>query len=133
MSKLDLTLFGTATLGGVIEALKRFDPDTQVHFDFGYLRPTAPRSYRGDYDHLALGWSEEKFSAAESWPPVRTVLEWLEGAIGKDFEGYKGGGGTADRDTPLWAAKWGEAPSTAIVGIDDDIGGFVVIHTAYVG
>jgi hypothetical protein len=134
MIELEQTIFGTAKLGAVIAALERADPEADVHFDFAYLRPTKVQSYRGFYDHLALGWSHASIHDDDGkflrhWPRAADLLTELKSAVGQTFEGYKGGRYCMDAEMPLWVDRWGEASSTAIkaASIDD---GTVVLVTA---
>lgn len=130
MDKLmELTIYGTASLGAVIDALRAADPDSEVQFDFCYLSPTGVASYRGYYDHLALGW--EQSEEPPYWPKASDLLARLEAAIGHTFEGWKGGHYRMSRDTPLWVANRGETGGTGIVGIRDE-GHSVIIETAKV-
>lgn len=124
---LDLSMYGTATIGSVIDALKSAPAGADVQFDFCYLAPTTVNSYRGYYDHLALGWSEPS-----GWPTVATVLAELQSAIGKTFEGYKGGDYKMDRDTPLWVANYSHSGGTGIVSITVEGEHSVIINTAKV-
>lgn len=102
-----------STLRELTEALAGVsDKALHVRFDFCDLVPTEPDSYRGYYDHLAFGWSDE-----EPPPTVATALGWLKEANGKTFCGYKGGNFTMGDTTPMWVARWGRAGGTAIVGI----------------
>jgi hypothetical protein len=39
--ELERSIFDTATIGAVIEALERASPEADLHFDFCYLRPTT--------------------------------------------------------------------------------------------
>src|SRR5690349_11668129 len=101
------------TLGELIEALKRKDPDRTVSFDFVYFRPTGIHSYRGYYDQLALGYT------ADGEITVKALLEMLRDANGKTFEGYKGGNYVMGPDTRMWVANHNESGSTAIVDVID--------------
>lgn len=124
------TSFGTMSLGEVIDALDRAEPGAIVKYDFCYTSPTTVASYRGWYDHLALGWQAATMDAASGtyWPLASTILERLEKAVGETFEGYKGGSYEMDRDTPLWIANYSDTGSTGIVEIECD-GSTVIIHT----
>ena len=46
-------------------------------------------------------------------------LEMLIDAIGKTYEGWKGGDYKMKRDTPLWVAHSGHTSETKIVGVKD--------------
>lgn len=89
------------TLGMLIDVLAARAPDQHVWFDFGQLVPTDVDSYRGYYDHLAIGFAEDMA------PTVGAFLPKLRDAVGAKFHGYKGGEYRMTRDTPLWAAKPG--------------------------
>lgn len=121
------SLWGTLTLGGLIDALERAPQDADVQYDFCYLRPTTVDSYRGYYDHLALGWTNERVSAGKYWPKVAEVLATLKAAVGKTFEGWKGGRYVMKPDTPVWVANAGEAGGTGIVGVDAEAHSVILI------
>lgn len=95
------------TLGGLIAALEDVSPTTPVRFDNGKF-PGIPRSYRGYYSDLAMRPDDGPTDARE-------VLERARDAVGKTYQGYKGGDFTMDEDTPLWMADYGEC-GPAIVG-----------------
>jgi hypothetical protein len=103
------------TLGQIIDVLKRKKQDDSVRFDFVYFHPKGIHSYRGYYDQLAIGYSNEGDD-----PTVAELLKMCEDADGKDFTGYKGGTYTMDRDTVVWVANPNESGGTAIVDIHDD-------------
>lgn len=113
------------TLGVFIKALQRCNQDAEVVFDFCHIKPTDFDSYRGFYDHLALGWDDEGEDVKCS-----DLLRDANDAVGKVFYGYKGGDYTMTLDTPLWVSNYGEAKETAIVDVVDK-GYYVVIMTAY--
>jgi hypothetical protein len=113
--ELTMSVFETATLGSVIDALRAAKPEAQVLFDFCGCGPTKVASYRGWYDHLAIGWSD---SFDGDWPSAKSVAELLEFADGMAFFGYKGGQYTMNRDTPLWVDRYGDCTGTGIVGVE---------------
>ncbi len=119
------------SLGEFIDLLEAWPNDKDkdaCYFDFGGLSPTAPGSYRGDYSELALGFAE---SESYPEPTVATVLKWCLEAVGKEFEGYKGGEFTMSRSTPLWVANYGKTGGTAVVGRVSRVDHAFVIKTAY--
>lgn len=130
MSNIELSLFGTATLGAVIAGLERIHPDAAVQFDFCYLAPAEVDSYRGYYEHLALGWKDR--DAPPYWPQASELLATLKAAQGATFEGWKGGQYRMRADTPLWVANRGNSGGTGIVGLDLDGDRTAVIRTAKV-
>lgn len=118
------------TLGEVIDELKRAEPGGIVQFDFCYTAPTTVGSYRGCYSDLAIGWQPATYDSESEthWPLATTILERLESAVGKTFEGYKGGDYHMDRDTPLWVANYSDAGGTSIVRVSHEYG-TVILHT----
>lgn len=114
------------TLGELIDALKDCDQTTSCRFDFGYFVPTEIKSYRGDYSHLALAYTEDREP-----PQVSSVVVFLEAAIGKHHEGYKGGGCKASRESPVWVANWGQCPGTAVVAARESEG-VVILDTKHI-
>ena len=111
-------------LGQLIDALGRHDPKASVGYDFCRLAPAGPWSYRGYYDHLALG-----FNTTARRPTVDELLIVLRGAVGKVFEGYKGGNYTMTRATPVWVAQWGDTSETRIAAVEkkNDVGDVVLV------
>lgn len=110
-----MTAFGTMSLGELIDKLKAAEPGSTAWYDFGHLRPSKIRSYRGYYDHLALGWDNKSDA-----PKVEDLIRDLEAADGGTYSGWKGGDYTMDLDTPIWADNAGDASSTAIVDVKVD-------------
>lgn len=118
---------GNLTLGEFIKKLQDVeDKKTQVRFDFGGLVPSDLDSYRGFYDHLALGWKKDYETCH-----VEDLLSGALTAVGATYTGYKGGEFIMDESTPLWAALYGRSTGTAIVGVTDHKW-MVIIDTAYV-
>lgn len=103
------------SLGRLIRLLECEPPDNTVRFDFGGFIPRKVNSYRGYYDHLAIGYDEDY----SNQPVVRDLLAELRSAIGKTFQGYKGGDYRMDERTPVWVGNYGHCSNTAIVGIAD--------------
>ena len=126
-----MTGFGTMSLGDVISELRKAEPGATVQFDFCYTAPSLEiHSYRGWYNHLAIGWEDTHRPKHHGtyWPLATDLLAKLEGAVGGTFTGYKGGDYTMDGDTPLWVANFSQTGSTAIDRIECD-GSVVIIHT----
>ena len=99
-------------LGAFIEALEKRPQDQRISFDFCGLSPEKLQSYRGFYDDLAL-----PFDVAYPSVKVSDMLANARAAIGRTFEGYKGGDYLMDADTLLWVSPYGESHSTAVVGV----------------
>jgi hypothetical protein len=112
---LEETKVQPMTLGRLIDALEQRPREQIVHFDFGYLAPTCFASYRGFYDHLALGYEEPR-----EYPTVAQVLAEARACVGKVFTGWKGGDYRMDLDTPVWVANPGGCPNSCLVGVDGD-------------
>jgi hypothetical protein len=109
------------TLGELIACLSLCPENLSVTFDFGRLVPTELDSYRGYYDHLALGFAEEsRISCGE-------LLARLNAAVGTTFGGWKGGEYTMYEDTPVWAANPGRSTDTAIVDVVKQHGRVVLV------
>lgn len=115
------------TLGDLIRCLEQHKADKEVTFDFGYMKPTTLNSWRGDYSHIALGYSDDNFSGVT----VGQLLERCKDAVAKTFEGYKGGDYRMSEKTRLWVANYGEACNTAIVAAVDGNWGQLVLGIEY--
>ena len=105
------------TLGQIIEALEGIPADAQV----ANLR--GPHSYRGYYDDLAFKRSEGTRYASD-------LLADCKAAMGKAFEGYKGGRYVMGELTPVWIADYGCCGVKLIalraggdIDVDYDVGG----------
>lgn len=101
------------TLGELIAALKPLDKDKAVRFDFVHFKPHGIHSYRGYYEQIALGYGHDHITVAQ-------LLELCSGALGKTFEGYKGGEFVMHSGTPVWVANHNESGGTAVVAVRDD-------------
>jgi hypothetical protein len=112
------------TLGELIERLKECQPDREVKFDFANFHPGGLDSYRGFYEQLAIEYQTDL--------EIKTAdfIAKLEKAVGRNYEGYKGGSYTMFRDTPVWVANYGESTYTGVVGVLD-AGYITVIETAF--
>jgi hypothetical protein len=110
------------TLGQLIALLEKQQQDLVVYYGLGYMCPGIPDSYRGYYNQLAFGIQDE------TQPTVAEVLAWARNAVGKTYEGYKGGTYTMTTDTKLWAAKYGESGGTMLVGVKHK-GHYVLLKT----
>lgn len=113
------------TLGGLIDALKKCDPEAEARVDYGDFCPSSCMSYRGYYDQIAISYK------SGTWPKVSVVLAELESALQGEFEGYKGGVYRMSKHTPVWVANYGESPGVAVVAVKDN-GSTVVICTAHI-
>lgn len=98
---------------GELIALVPENVDLPVQYDFADLTPTKPESYRGYYDHLALGWVDGEWKGLRS----NEFRSWLVEARGAVYEGYKGGHYTMSDNTPMWVSEWGKVSDTIVTGV----------------
>lgn len=82
------------TLGKLIEALEAMAPADMV------ANLNAAHSYRGYYSDLA-------FERGEGMREAGALLEECRAAMGRVFEGYKGGDFVMGERTPVWVAEYG--------------------------
>lgn len=82
------------TLGDMISKLESMNGDDEI-FGLGEMH-----SYRGYYSDLS-------FEPSTMSEKVSDLLERCRGAMGKTFEGYKGGDFVMGKLTPLWVAYYG--------------------------
>ena len=97
------------TLGELIKALENCNQKLPLRFDMG-LSPSHPHSFRGYYSDLSFEPVDEEILVCE-------FLGLAQEALGKTYEGYKGGDNLMTENTPLWAAEYGSC-GLAIVDID---------------
>lgn len=91
------------TLGELIEQLEKIpNKDLPVSFDGSGYYPSGLSSWRWVYSELAIEYN------CIGKVSVYDVLEMLKGAIGKSYEGWKGGSYKMRLDSPLWVANHGE-------------------------
>ena len=83
-------------LGELIEILESADSMRRVRFGFG-----SPRSYRGDYSEVAF--------SPETDTTIGKMAEHARSALGRTFQGYKGGDFTMYESTACHIAEYGEA------------------------
>lgn len=82
------------TLGKLIERLAALPPETRVK-GLG-----SEHSYRGYYSDLA-------FEPTDTEIPASALLAQCRAAMGREYEGYKGGDYLMGESTPLWSAPYG--------------------------
>lgn len=117
--------FGPITLAGLIAGLEGCDPEREVMLDYCGLGPTNFASYRGYYDHLALGYQEgHRIRAGE-------LLELARAEVGSQHFGYKGGEYRMTLETPVWIANHGDCWGQGIESVDSggEDGWRVVLRT----
>lgn len=114
------------TIGEVIAALERApEPDVNVYFDFGGLRPTTVESWRGIYAEAALGFGE---SGPESATVASLLAELYKAIDGRKYMGWKGGEYRYSKRTPLHIDNQGEYSCTELM--DVEVTNYrVILHT----
>lgn len=110
-----MSMLDCMTLGQMIDQLNRIDKTLSVSYDFVHFKPWGLCSYRGYYEQLALGYTDDYAKEMN----VGILLELLKDTIDKVFEGWKGGDYQMGEDTPMWVANPGEAGGTGIIKIDN--------------
>lgn len=108
----------------------KYKEEAAVYYDFENLFPTEIDSWRGIYRELALNYCMNPDMPKDLPLKVTKFLTLLKNAVGKSFEGYKGGSFIMNKDTQVWVANYGNAGSTAVIDIiDNDYN--VIIITGY--
>lgn len=123
------------TLGELILKLESLSPiykyengeetEKEVKFDFEYLHPNGLSSWRGSYSELAINFSSDGKNST-----LKEFITELKGAIGKTYQGYKGGDFLMGKTTPIWVANYGNSGETAVVDVEDRKY-YVILKTAY--
>lgn len=105
----------TMSLDDLIAALEKQPVNNRVGFWFTDSNPRCLISYRGFYHELSIDFDE-------SAPPktVYLLLKECREAIGKEFEGYKGGDYTMHGSTAVWAEQYSEAGERALLAVYED-------------
>lgn len=94
------------------------DPGAKVYI-FGEICLDGDiRSYRGYYDHLALGYCLDQWDNEDAIT-VKNLRDQLKNAVGKNYEGYKGGTFTMGPHTPVWIANYGQTYGSVIVNVQE--------------
>jgi hypothetical protein len=93
------------TLGSLIRALEAFGPKEEI-VGLGSLM-----SYRGYYCDLA-------FEPESSPRAVEDILADCRAAMGRVFQGYKGGDYLMGETTPLWVAPYGSGGGDRLMGLN---------------
>lgn len=88
-----------------------------VYFDWCMLNPLKFYSYRGFYDHLALGFGINTPSIM-----IKTFLGIMKNSVGDEFVGYEGSVYRILLKTPVWVANKGDCTQIGIVDVRDSYG-----------
>ncbi len=71
-------------------------------------------SYRGDYSELCIvAYADEE---SEYEVDANELLAAAKKCIGAEFEGYKGGQFTMDKNTTVWVSRYGRVDGLEITG-----------------
>ena len=116
------------TLGQLIEALKEYDSDKTVVFDWPDMVPCDVYSWRGDYEQLAIDYKESSHSER---PLLKEFLSELQDAIGRTFPGYRGGEFMMYEHTPVHVAKYSYSGRCCVSGVTKGELGEAVIQTEH--
>ena len=112
---MDLTVFGTVSLGTLIEELSKIQDNAlkmPVYVSMFGMSPSGVDSYRGYYDHLAIQCRYD-----HDVMTVKEFLDKLRFSVGAVFTGYKGGEYRMNKNTPVWVSRYGCADGNQIVGL----------------
>lgn len=97
------------TLGETIIKIKAIpNLDLPVIFDFNQLFPEHVCSWRGSYAELAVVFGKTETTG-------HTLVAMLQSAVGKTYDGWKGGVYKMGRSTPVWVVG-GEGDSGVELG-----------------
>lgn len=102
------------------EVKKKYDHEATVFFDFCDTFPTHLHSWRGSYNELAIGWNGGQYGNDNKPMEVSKFLEMLKEAIGKTYQGWKGGDFKMGKNTPIWISDDGMGSNNGIIDIRDD-------------
>lgn len=104
------------TISELISALRKMPQDADLYIDSPFdIHPEGLISWRGNPEELALD-----ITMGGHAPSVERFIRELEGAIGKSFEGYKGGSFVMNEHTPVWIAPYGRSLSVRATGVLED-------------
>lgn len=101
------------TLGMLIEALSKLNPEATVYIEPFHLTPKDFISYRGYYEDLAIEYTTEYDGIS-----VKSLLESAKKCLGEMFIGYKGGSFLMKVDTPIWVSNYGETSQMRLADIE---------------
>lgn len=96
-----------------VEAVK--DKGLKVFFDFSNAHPAGLRSWRGSYEELAIEYEVDGNPLT-----VEIFLQQLKDAVGSVFQGYKGGDFRMGKNTPVWAANYGDSGNAGVVDVAEE-------------
>lgn len=107
-------------IGEIIALLEPLRWDGRVVLPFGHMTLSGDFwSYRGYYEHLALGWVELTYRYGEKVFTVKDMIETLRRSMTKPLYGYKGGEFNMELHTPVWVVGAHRETGGGIVGVHD--------------
>lgn len=108
------------TIGELVLKLESIpDKNNPIFFDNENYFPIALDSWRGSYCEIAFKYADKETETATPLS-VQKILNELKEAIGKTYEGYKGGDFLMGKNTPVWIANYGNS-----CGYNDETMGIV--------
>jgi hypothetical protein len=126
-----------ALIEAIDDALRFMTPkereDAKILFELPWLRPVVSfHSYRGYYDHLALGLDVVDRQDGKPALKAAAYLAWLRTLEGETLYGYKGGEYRVDVDAPVHVSQSsGELSRTVIAGVTADGGNIYLALNRY--
>lgn len=119
---------GGLNYGQLVRELERLPLETNIRFDFGCNVPKNWHSYRGYYEDLAIGYTDEDHGEFT----VKDFLDILSNAKAGTLYGYKGGEYKVTDRTSVWVSQdSSQCTGTYIDRIHDFGDGFAIIYTSY--
>lgn len=110
-----MSTYRAFTLEGFMERLKELPAEMSIETDDGD-RIASVESYRGYYGQASLRIYEEWSNIRPACETVGALLAVVEGAIGREREGYKGSTYIMHGDVDLWCARHGSASGVRPIG-----------------
>ena len=116
------------TLLQLAELLENHSADAPVRFDTGDKPPHHFDTYRGDYNHAALGTHRPTHRLPP--PTAGELARAARNATNMPYIAYKGDEVRLYGQSPVWQAEYGESGGRPVVDAHADAQGDVVLVTA---
>lgn len=104
MSDIRKSSAGNITIGRMLKKLDQFQDDELFEFTNGKYFDGSYGSYRGYYEDLYLGYSDEDQGKNTIGDLKKTLRQALEDKV---MFGYKGGDFVIDENTLVWLSTYG--------------------------
>lgn len=115
--------------GRLIFALEFLKSETIIRFDFGCFTPQGFHSYRGYYEDIGIGYTDQVYDRLTAGQFVGQCRDFLKNG---ELHGYKGGEFKPRLESSVWVSKdSSECSGTIITGIRDLGYGYAIIETKY--